>query len=104
MFQLSGVKMSELTDTVPSRVFELATEKPTLAVGFDFRRTEKLAVPPFSVVVSDGKVGEKAKPGFSRSTRWPSGSRSVVPLKAWSQTTRPFRSAGLTATDGFSSS
>ncbi len=51
-FQLAGVKVSELTETLPCSALELEIGMVTSAVGCDFRATVKVSVPPPSVVSS----------------------------------------------------
>ena len=55
-FQFAAVKVSDGTDTVPSVTSELVREMVTSAVGWLVSTTEKKAVLPASVVMTDSGV------------------------------------------------
>ena len=63
-FQLAAVKVKLDLSIVPSAVLLLVNGMVTLAVGWLFRTTVKLAVPPASVVVKP-VVGVTVIPGLS---------------------------------------
>ena len=64
VFQLAVVKVKLVLSTVPSAVLLLVNGMVTSAVGWLFRTTVKLAVPPASVVVKP-VVGVTVIPGLS---------------------------------------
>src|SRR5205085_1499873 len=66
VFQFAAVKVSDDVEIVPSATFELLTPMITSALGWVLRRTENVACPAASVVISPD-VGVTVIPGVSLS-------------------------------------